>query len=244
MVNWTAVFNRMMKLIDGPAPEHLYYSGPTFIGKIQEFNPAIPDYGTYTARRNLIGASTSRRDYFKDLFLALEDDHKFQFATDVLTDAKESDPKGCEELRKVLGSRPSGPAAKIPDDAWNADRLKDCLQKMDDKIQVERDWEGAVTLAYTSLEGFFKAFVRKHIPDRKDEKEITALAKLVKDYVKARNRQYPDEVLNLLTQTAYALNKTRDGFSESHFAEESEEWIATYMRDLVNTQICLLLHFM
>ena len=75
---------------------------------------------------------------------------------------------------------------------------------------------------------------------RKTSKE---LAQEVKYWLKHEYGNYPDEVLNLVTQSAHAVTKMRNGFSDSHFGEEAEAWLATYMRDLVNTQIRLLLHF-
>jgi hypothetical protein len=44
--------------------------------------------------------------------------------------------------------------------------------------------------------------------------------------------------------SAHAVDRARNRFSESHFGGEAGLWLATYMRDLVNTQIRLLLHFM
>jgi hypothetical protein len=54
---------------------------------------------------------------------------------------------------------------------------------------------------------------------------------------------YPDEVLNLLGQTARAVDRARNRFSEAHFAGAAGRWLATYCRDLVNFQARLLLHF-
>jgi hypothetical protein len=66
----------------------------------------------------------------------------------------------------------------------------------------------------------------------------------VKDYIRSTISEYPDEVLNGITQAAHAVDKARNRFSESHFASEAGSWLSTYVRDLVNTQIRLLLHFM
>jgi hypothetical protein len=104
--------------------------------------------------------------------------------------------------------------------------------------------ERVLTLSYTCLEGFFKAYVLKHLPRESGENEITALAKVVKEDIKTKNPHYPGEVFNVITQAAYATNKVRDAFSESHFGGEADLWIAMYIRDLVNTHIRLLLHFM
>jgi hypothetical protein len=73
---------------------------------------------------------------------------------------------------------------------------------------------------------------------------MVELSKEVPAFLRSTNREYPDEVLNLIKHVAHAVNKARDRFSESHFAGEPRLWLATYMRDLVNTQIKLLLHFM
>jgi len=55
---------------------------------------------------------------------------------------------------------------------------------------------------------------------------------------------YPDEVLNLVGQTAHAVDRARNRYSDAHFAGEAGCWLATYCRDLVNSQVRLLLHFM
>ena len=63
VVNWTAVFNRLMSLMDQPGPS--YFSGPRFIRAIQEIDPYLEDYGLYMEMRKVMERSTSRRDYFR-----------------------------------------------------------------------------------------------------------------------------------------------------------------------------------
>jgi len=94
------------------------------------------------------------------------------------------------------------------------------------------------------VEGFLGAFVRAKEKRDAYPTEIIALSKEVKDLLKKMIKDYPDEVLNGVSQAAYAVDKARNRFSESHFANEAGSWLATYVRDLVNTQIRLLLHFM
>ena len=60
---------------------------------------------------------------------------------------------------------------------------------------------------------------------------------------KTRRNNCAAQVLNLIKHTAHAVDKARNRFSEAHFGGEAGLWLATYMRDLVNTQIRLLLHF-
>lgn len=66
----------------------------------------------------------------------------------------------------------------------------------------------------------------------------------MKAILKTTMAEYPDEVLNGITNAANAIDKSRNRFSQSHFAGEAGRWLAVYIRDLVNTQIRLLLHFM
>lgn len=98
--------------------------------------------------------------------------------------------------------------------------------------------------AIPAFEGFLGAFVRAKEKRDVYSNEIIILAREVKDHLKAMIREYPDEVLNSITQAAYAVDRSRNRFSEAHFANEAGPWLATYVRDLVNTEIRLLLHFM
>src|SRR5205823_565399 len=100
------------------------------------------------------------------------------------------------------------------------------------------------TVSYTSLEGFLGAFIRAKEQRESYPNEIIALSREVKIYLKNATNACPDEVLNGITQAAHTVDKTRNQFSESHFANEAGQWLANYVRDVVNTQIRLLLHFM
>ena len=241
--NWVIVFNRIFKIIDTPRPSTFYYSGPRFIQKIQEIREDFPNYTEFLKTREAHNASTTRRDYFKDIFLGLDDEEKASVALKILNDVEGLGHPPCTEIRGLVSGVAGAPSAKIPVDAWNADRLQRFIDDMDVALG-QKNPERVLTLAYTCLEGFFKAFVRKNIPAMVKENEITALGKLVKDYLKDKNTGYPSEIFNVLGQTAHAINRVRDAFSESHFGQEAELWVAIYIRDLVNTHIRLLLHFM
>jgi len=142
-----------------------------------------------------------------------------------------------------MGGGTVAPVASVPAEAWNANRLNDYLKDIDGAIAAG-DYGRAVTLSYTCLEGFLGAFVRAKYQRSSYSNEIIALSKEVKDYLKSTIKDYPDEVLNGITNAAHAVDKSRNRFSESHFGNEAGSWLATYVRDLVNTQIRLLLHFM
>ena len=152
-------------------------------------------------------------------------------------------PDEAFEIRSLMGGGTSAPTAAIPSGAWNSTRLNDYLHDIDAAI-VANEYERAVSLSYTCLEGFLGAFIRAKSTRDSYPTEIIALSKEVKEHLKANIGDYPDEVLNGISQAAHAIDRSRNRFSESHFANEAGAWLATYVRDLVNTQIRLLLHFM
>jgi hypothetical protein len=240
-INWSAVYNRLFKIIDKPLP--LYFSGPEFIKYVQEVKPDFPYYSDLIEIRERAGKSTTRAIYFRDIFLDLNESDRFVLVSNILTSIENYDPFGCAEIRKMLSDNVSAPSATIPDNAWNADRLNQYLKEMDAAI-ASGNYPLSVTLSYTCFEGFLGAFLRAKVPREKYPNEIIELATLVRDYLKSTYRDCPPEVLNNIGHAAHSVNRTRDGFSDSHFGGEAAPWLATYIRDLVNTQIRLLLHFM
>jgi hypothetical protein len=243
MIKWNLVVKRLIEVIDREKGTGAYFSGPRFIKKIQEFDPNCPDYVDYRAERDRSGKSSTRRDYYKDLLMELDEGTRVRVVNSILGEVEQFDPEHTSEIRKLLGGGTLGPTAIVPPEAWNGARLNDCLAEIDAAIAAV-DYDRAVTLSYTCLEGFLGAFLRAK--ERRDSypNELIALSKEVKDYLKRIIKEYPDEVLNGVTQAAHAVDKARNRFSESHFAGEAGSWLATYIRDLVNTQIRLLLHFM
>jgi hypothetical protein len=109
-------------------------------------------------------------------------------------------------------------------------RLNAYLADIDAAIR-EKEYARAVTLSYTCLEGFLGAFLRARVPMKSYPHEIIELSKQVRDHLRKTIEKYPDEVLNLINHTGYAIDKARNRFSESHFADEPGLWLATYVRD-------------
>jgi len=175
-VNWTVVFNRLFTIIDTPRPSPYYYSGPKFIDKVQEVNEEFPNYGEFLQIRNNAGASTTRRDYYKDILIGLGEDQKRALVRNILDDLERLGHPSCTDIRGLISGTANAPFATIPADAWNSERLKNFLEDMDKALE-EKKPERVLTLAYTCLEGFFKAYVRQNVPTDSEETEITALAK-------------------------------------------------------------------
>jgi hypothetical protein len=241
MVNWTVVFNRLMEILDQPGAT--YFSGSRFIRKIKEVDPYRSNYSEYIEERSKGGKSTTRRYYYKDLLMELDERDRVRVVNSILNDVEGFDPEHSSSIRKLLGGGTVAPSARIPPEAWNGARLNEYLQEIDGAV-ASAEFERAVTLSYTCLEGFLGAFLRAKDTRDSYPNELIALSREVKEYLKKTIKEYPDEVLNGITQASHAVDKARNRFSESHFANEAGSWLATYVRDLVNTQIRLLLHFM
>jgi len=242
-LNWSAIWKRVFKLIDADGTPS-YYSGSRFIRAIQEIDPYFPDYNEYMRERSRSEQSTTRRYYYEDIFMGLKESDRFKLVSNILNEVQSNNPDMCAEIRTMMSGGVLAPSASVPEYAWNGDRLNEYLNGMDAAISAG-DYERTVTMAYTCFEGFLGAFLRAKRPGLASyPNEIIALAKEACEHLKAINNDYPDEVLNLIKHSAHAVDKARNRFSESHFGGEAGLWLATYMRDQVNTQIRLLLHFM
>lgn len=243
-LNWVTIFNRLFEIINNQG-EASYFSGGRFISKVREVDPYFPEYSKYIDQRNRTGKSTSRKSYFYDILLGFDEDVRMRLLYSILADVEASvgnDGK-VQELRALLGGKALAPQAAVPATTWNADRLNDTLQEIDACIAAGK-YERAVTLSYTCLEGFYKAFVKQKIPAKSGTTELIALSKDIKQYLKDTLTSYPDEALSTFNGISHMVDRARNGFSESHFADEAGRWLALYVRDLIVSQIRLLLHFM
>lgn len=242
-INWAVVFDKLFKEIDGRPGTAFYFDGRDFIEKLQQVGVPALDYESLMARRKGEGKSTVRREYFHDLFFQAEEKKRVAFVLQIVSELESRGHSPYEEIRRLIGDGTDGPVPNLTDELWNGDRLKGFLTKIDSALNL-KDPERVLTLCDTCMEGFFKAYIKKNLPDQAEENEIIALARIVKDDLKERNKEYPGEVFNVITQSTFALDKIRNKFSESHFAEEADHWAAVYARDLVNTHVRLILQFL
>jgi hypothetical protein len=242
-MNWAVIFNRLLELIDQDDTPN-YFSGPRFLRKAREIDRYFPTYQQFIDQRRAEGKSTTRRDYYYyDILLGFPEPARVAFVNSILDELDETAAVKMAELRAIFGGAVPGPVAVVPDHGWNADRLNQYLAKIDHCITTSQ-YERAVTLAYTCLKGFYKAFVAHCIPECADETEIIALAKCIKRYLSQTIGSYPYEALSMVNHISHTVDRARNRFSEAHFDEEAARWLAVYVRDLVNTQIRLLLHFL
>lgn len=240
-MNWVRVFNRLFEIINSQG--ECYFSGGRFISCVREVDPYFPDYYQYIEQIRAQGKSTSRKDYFYDILLSFEEHDKVRLLNAILDKVKDHVPEKVAEIRSELGGVAAVPRPSIHEEVWNAERLNNFLEEIDFSISSTK-YERAVTLAYTCLEGFLKAFLKQNLPNEKTPKEILDLSKLVRRYLKGHIASYPDEALNMLNHVAHTVDRARNRYSESHFDEQAGRWLAVFIRDIVNSEIRLLLHFM
>lgn len=194
--------------------------------------------------RRQAGKSTSRRDYFFDVLMELDEPTRWRAINAILEEVEPFNPNLVSEIRGAMGGAGTAPTATIPADLWNANRLNAFLADIDAAIGTGQ-YGRAVTLSYTCLEGFYGAFFRAKAPaDQVAPNEIIALSRWIRNHLRSSITEYPDEVLNLVNHTSHAVDRARNRFSESHFGGDAGRWLAVYVRDVVNVQIRLLLHFM
>ena len=239
MINWARVFNRLFEIINGPDP--LYFKGSRFIDAVRKIDPYFPDYGQYIKQRRESDESTTRKDYFYDILLSFEETQRVEIVNVILDQIRAHAPEQVAEIRAELGENAAVPIPTIK--AWNSERLKRYLDNIDEAIAAG-EYERAVTLAYTCLEGFLKAFVIQHEPEHVQEKEIIRLSRVVRNHIRKIQADCPDEALTMLNQIAHTIDRSRNRFSDAHFGEETGRWLAVFIRDLVNSEIRLLLYFL
>ena len=239
-VNWVGVYNRVFEIIDKSEPDGCYFSGRRYIDKVRELDPYFPNYKQYLADR--VG-STSRRDYFYDILMGLNESDRVRLLNSILDEVAYCDRRVATEVRAMLAGGDPGPTASVPAQAWNARRLKKYLDQIDASI-AEREFNRAVTLCYTCLEGFYKAYVLKYVSAEANQDEIAKLSRAVQKHLRAELDSYPDEALTMINHVSYTVDKARNGFSDSHFDEEAARWLASYIRDITNSQIRLIIHFL
>lgn len=245
-MNWVVIFNRLFEIINTQGDT--YYGGTRFLNTIREVNYTVPNYQTYINQRREQDKSTSRRDYYFDLFMEQPEQDRRQISNSILDTVGHLQPEKTELIRQLLEQVPQilSPQAAIPQDLWNADRLTEYLEGMDNAI-TEANYEHTLTLAYTCLEGFYKSFIREKIPTKIELNELTPMAvqirNFIKDQLEANDIAYPDQILPLISTVTNAICNARNNFSDSHSGNRAEKWLAVYLRDNVNSIVKMLLNF-
>ncbi|WPZ09761.1 hypothetical protein [Roseivirga spongicola] len=241
-MNWVRIFNRLWEIINTEG--NLYFGGPRFINVVREVDPYHPDYYQFLEQRNQEGLSTSRRNYFSDILMSFNVENRITIVNGILDEIQHLDQERCDAVRAMIGgAQERVPLNELAPEIWNAERLNRMLGDINQAI-AETQYERAVTLSYTALEGFYRAFIHARMPDQNGLNEIIQMSRAIRSYLRDNIEHFPDEAFNMFNHVSHTIDRTRNGFGEAHFGEEAALWLANYTRDLVNTQIRLLLHFM
>lgn len=245
-INWISAFNRLWHLLDR-SNTPTYCSGPSFLRMVQQIDPGSPSYEQLIPLRQSQGKSTYRKSFYWDVIQSLEEQQKLQLFRLFIDELEPHAKDEVEAIRSIVfGGGKAVPTTIVPHDLWNSEKLNNSLRDIDHAIDAQQ-FNRATTLAYTCLEGLYKAYVRRHLPDKTSLTDLIQLCKAVKeditDKLKAQG-PFPEQIVNAIPTLTNAVANSRNGFSESHFAEDSQRWLAIFARDMTNSIGRLLLHFM
>ena len=83
-MNWIEIYNRLFEVINVQGDASTYFSGPRFISTLKEFNQYHPDYTQFISLRNEQGKSTSRRIFYYDIVMELDESTRVDFVNRIL----------------------------------------------------------------------------------------------------------------------------------------------------------------
>jgi hypothetical protein len=244
-INWIAAYNRLWLLLDR-SNTPTYHSGPSFLRMVQQVEPGSPSYEQLIPLRQSQSKSTSRKAFYWDVIQGLQEQQKLQLFRLFIDELEPHAKDEIEAIRSIVfGGGMAVPTTIVPHDLWNSEKLNNSLKDIDHAIDAQQ-FNRATTLAYTCLEGLYKSYVRKHVPDKANLTDLIPLCKAVKDDITDKLKAkgpFPEQIVNAIPTLTNAVASSRNGFSESHFAEDSHRWLALFARDMTNSIGRLLLHF-
>lgn len=97
-VDWIRVYNRLFEIINSEGDA--YFSGGRFVSKIREVDPYFYDYTQYIEQRRRSDKSTSRKDYFYDILLGLEENQRLEVLSSILDEARQILPEQVSDLER------------------------------------------------------------------------------------------------------------------------------------------------
>jgi len=139
------------------------------------------------------------------------------------------------------------PAVVVPEVISDARQLEEFLNRMNKAI-TEQDHNLALTYAYSCLEGVFKAYLKARLPKTviplELQKQGATVRDDIKERLKAKGIQYPEQILALTATISSAIGNARNGHSISHFDGQAEKWLAEFGRDCVIAVARMVLSFL
>ncbi|WP_337920467.1 hypothetical protein [Vibrio cholerae] len=245
-MQWISAYSRLFSMLD-KTDSPAYHSGSAFIKVVQQFDRGLPGYSLYIEERNRLKLSTTRRDFYWDILKNLDESTRFEVFRAFIDIVEPHCPTEAQDLRAYMfGNGNPVPKATIPNHQWSSDKLNSTLSKIDNAIDTA-NYNNAMTLAYTCLEGLYKSYVQKHVPASSNVTDLIPLSKLVRTDIDSKLSavgSYPVQMVTSISTLTSAIANSRNSFSDSHFDHDANKWLAIYSRDLVNSIGRLLLHFL
>ena len=246
-VNWIAAYNYLFASLNSSENKELYVGGATFCRMVQQVDPGSPSYQQLLPLRQQQGKSSSRKDFYWDLIQGLPEEQRLRLYRVFVDHIEPHDKAAADNIRNIVfGGGQAMPTTIVPVELWNSEKLNNSLKDIDHAIDAHQ-YNRATTLSYTCLEGLYKTYVRKHVPEQAGLSDLMPLCKAVKDDISKKLQSqgpFPVEIVNAMPTITNAIANSRNGFSESHFAGDSQRWLALFARDLTNSIGRLLLNFM
>ena len=244
-VNWIAAYNYLFSALNSEN-KTLYVGGSTFCRMMQQVDPGSPSYQQLLALRQQQGKSNSRKDFYWDLIQGLPEEQRLRVYRVFVDHIEPHDKAAADNLRNIVfGGGQAVPTTVVPVHLWNSEKLNNSLKDIDHAVDAHH-YNRATTLSYTCLEGLYKAYIRKHVPEQAVLTDLMPLCKVVKDDISKKLQAqgpFPVEIVNSMPTLTNAIANSRNGFSESHFGDESQRWLALFARDLTNSIGRLMLNF-
>ena len=212
----------------------------------QQVDPGSPNYQQLLQLRQQQGKTSSRKDFYWDILQEFPEQHKYRLFRLFIDELEPHAKDDVDQIRAIVfGGGHAVPTTVVPVDLWNSEKLNSSLRDIDHAIDAQH-YNRATTLAYTCLEGLYKAYIRKHVPARSDLTDLMQLCKVVKDDITEKLKAcgpFPEQIVNAIPTLTNAVANSRNSFSESHFADDAQKWLAIFARDMINSIGRLLLHF-
>ena len=113
-MNWIEIYNRLFEIINNQGDQSTYFSGPRFINTLREFNQYHPDYSQYIQLRNEQGKSTSRRIFYYDILMELDENTRVDFVKRILDMVEPFDQERVIPIKALLeGEKPDVKSQKM-----------------------------------------------------------------------------------------------------------------------------------
>jgi hypothetical protein len=113
--NWTEIYNRLFELINNQGDAATYFSGPRFIDAVKEFDPYFSTYSQYIQLRNENGKSTSRKIFYYDILMELDEIVRIRVIEKILSIIKPFTPDKAKAIEMLLGVQELNSTEKVTD---------------------------------------------------------------------------------------------------------------------------------